>query len=145
MPSPLPLFPGSETLPRLEVIDVGDHRTIQIGGHPVGCYRRDDVGSERVVATQLAEALTLDACEIAAAFGMHPVTLSRLRGQFRAAGSQALMPHKHGPKGPTKLTGAVVPRDRAPGVASRPGDFLRLGGLSTEGSRSGARAARAAF
>jgi hypothetical protein len=107
-----PLIPGSETLPRLDVIDVGDHRTIQVGGHPVACYRRDDVGSERVIATQLAETLAQDACEIAAAFGMHPVTLSRLRGQLRAAGAQGLMPRKSGPKGPTKVTPRLLARFR---------------------------------
>jgi transposase len=112
MPSPSPLIPGSETVPHLEVIDVGDHRTVQISGHPVGCYRRDDVGSERLLATQLAETLTLDAVEIAAAFGMHSVTLSRLRGQFRASGSHALMPRKRGPKRPTKLTPRLLDRFR---------------------------------
>jgi len=110
MASQLSLIPDPGISPRLDVIDVGDHRAIQVGGHAVACYRRDDVTSERVIATQLAETLALDACEIAAAFGMHPVTLSRLRGQFRAAGAQALISRKRGPKGPTKLTPRLLAR-----------------------------------
>lgn len=110
MASQLSLIPDPGISPRLDVIDVGDHRAIQVGGHAVACYRRDDVTSERVIATQLAETLALDACEIAAAFGMHPVTLSRLRGQFRAAGSQALISRQRGPKGPTKLTPRLLAR-----------------------------------
>lgn len=110
MASQLSLIPDPGISPRLDVIDVGDHRAIQVGGHAVACYRRDDVTSERVIATQLAETLALDACEIAAAFGMHPVTLSRLRGQFRAAGAQALISRQRGPKGPTKLTPRLLAR-----------------------------------
>ena len=98
-----------ETSPRFEVSEVADQRVVHVGGHLVACYRRDDLASERMVATQLAETLRIHACEIAAAFGMHPVTLSRLRGQFRASGAQGLMPKQRGPKGPTKLT----PRMRA--------------------------------
>jgi hypothetical protein len=106
------LIPRAGIPPRLDVIDVGDHRAIEVGGHPVARYRRDDVTSERVIATQLAETMELDACEVAAAFGMHPVTLSRLRGQLRAAGGQALISRKRGPKGPTKLTPRLLARFR---------------------------------
>jgi len=109
MPSGHPTASMPPPIPRLEVIDVGEQRAVHVGGHPVACYRHDDVGAERVVATQLAETLPLEGRDIAAAFGIHPVSLSRLRGQFRAAGAQALMPRRPGPKGPTKLT----PRLRA--------------------------------
>jgi hypothetical protein len=109
MPDTPPLA-GARRQPRLEVRDVGEQRLVEVGGHLVACHRRDDLGSERVVAAQLAEALPLDGCQIAAAFGMHPVTLSRLRGQFRSAGAKGLMPRKSGPKGPSKLTPRMLAR-----------------------------------
>jgi len=91
---------------------VADQRVVHVGGHLVACYRRDDLASERMIATQLAETTRIHACEVAAAFGMHPVTLSRLRGQFRASGAQGLMPKQRGPKGPTKLTPRMLARFR---------------------------------
>ena len=74
-----------------------------------GC---DDKGVERVLVTQLAEALPLSGHQIAEAFGMHPVTLSRLRGQMRKEGSAALIPRKSGPKGPSKMTPRIAARCR---------------------------------
>jgi hypothetical protein len=98
--------------PRLEVSEVADQRLVHVGGHLVAYYRSDDIGTERVVATQLAETLPIDGCEIAAAFGMHPVTLSRLRGRFRASGAQGLMPRRTGPQGPMKVTPRMQMRFR---------------------------------
>jgi len=98
--------------PRLEVSEVADQRLVHVGGHLVACYGSDDIGTERVVATQLAETLPIDGCEIAAAFGMHPVTLSRLRGRFRASGAKGLMPRQTGPQGPTKATPRMQSRFR---------------------------------
>jgi transposase len=74
-----------------------------------------------VLVTQLAEALPLSGHQIAEAFGMHPVTLSRFRGQMRKEGSAALIPRKSGPKGPSKLTPRIEARCRK----------LREQGLST--------------
>ena len=96
--------------PRFEVSEVADQRVVHVGGHLVACYRRDDLACERLIATQLAETLPIDACEIAAAFGMHPVSLSRLRGQFRASGAQALMPRRPGPRSPSKVTPQMLVR-----------------------------------
>src|SRR5713226_6698217 len=112
MPIALSLLPPPQPVPRLEIIDVGEQRLVQVGGHPVACYRHDDIGIERVVATQLAETLPVQAYEVAGAFGMHPVSLSRLRGQLRAAGAQGLMPRKPGPTGPRKMTPQMLARFR---------------------------------
>ena len=112
MPATLavPAPTNTQTPPRFEVSEVADHRVVHVGGHLIACYRRDDLASERLIATQLAETLPVDACEIAAAFGMHPVSLSRLRGQFRASGAQALMPRRPGPKSPSKVTPKMLLR-----------------------------------
>ena len=89
---------------RLEVIDVQDHRSVFLNGHLTARYACDDKGTERIIATQLAEVLSLSDRKIAAAFGIHAVTLSRYAGQVRGGGAAALMPRKTGPKGPSKMT-----------------------------------------
>lgn len=97
---------------RLEVVDAGDHRTVFLNGHAAARYRCDDKATERVLITQLAEVVPLSGRLIAAAFQIHPVTLSRLRGVARTAGAAALLPAKSGPKGPSKMTPEVEARCR---------------------------------
>lgn len=109
-------------IPRLEVIEVEDHRVVFVNGHMIGRYACDDKGIERVVVTQLAEVLDLPDHVIASGFHMHPVTLSRFRGQLRSGGSAALIPRKTGPKGPSKMTSRLEARCRklhASGLSSR--------------------------
>lgn len=99
-------------VPRLEVIDAEDHRVVFVNGHLISRYACDDKGIERVVVTQLAEVLALPDHVIASGFHMHPVTLSRFRGQLRSGGSAALIPRKTGPKGPSKMTPKLEARCR---------------------------------
>ena len=73
---------------------------MHLNGHQVACYACEDRGTERVIATQLAEALPIKDMDIARSFGMHPVSLSRFKAQAREAGAAALMPKRLGPKGP---------------------------------------------
>lgn len=108
-PAQLSLAPAT---PRLEVIDAQDQRSVFVNGHLVARYACNEKGTERVLATQLAEVLPISDGRIAAAFGLHPVTLSRLRGQARDGGAIALMPRKTGPKGPSKMTPALQVRCR---------------------------------
>ena len=89
---------------RLEVTQVEEQRVVHLNGHQVACYACEDRGTERVIATQLAEALPIKNMDIARSFGMHPVSLSRFKAQAREAGAAALMPKRLGPKGPSKLT-----------------------------------------
>lgn len=98
---------------RLEVIDVQDHRHLFLNGHLVARYACDEKGTERVLATQLAGVLALADKEIASAFGIHPVSLSRFRSQARDGGPAALMPRKTGPKGPSKMTVELEGRCRS--------------------------------
>jgi hypothetical protein len=97
---------------RLEVIDAQDQRSIFISGHLVARYACNEKGTERVMATQLAEVLPISDREIASAFGLHPVSLSRFRGQAREGGAVALMPRKTGPRGPSKMTPVLQARCR---------------------------------
>jgi hypothetical protein len=98
--------------PRLDVIDVQDHRSVFLNGHLTARYACDDKGTERIIATQLADVLSLSDRRIAAAFGLHAVTLSRYAGQVRRGGAAALMPRKTGPKGPSKMTTRLEERCR---------------------------------
>lgn len=97
---------------RLEVIDVQDHRSVFLNGHLTARYTCDDKGTERVLATQLAAVLPIPDSQIASAFGLHAVTLSRFCSQARRGGAVALMPRKTGPKGPSKMTPKLQARCR---------------------------------
>ncbi|MGH8533773.1 MAG: putative transposase [Gammaproteobacteria bacterium] len=104
-----PLVP---LIPRLDVLTVGDHRTVFLNGHLIARFPCGDRGTERVVVTQLAEVLPLADRAIATAFDLHPVTLSRFRGQLHHGGAAALMPRRTGPKGPSKMTARLAARCR---------------------------------
>lgn len=114
------LFDIAPLFPRLEVVDADDRRCIFLNGHLAGRYPCDDKGTERVLVTQLAEVLSLPDRQIAAAFDLHPVTVSRFRGLVRQGGAAALLPLKSGPKGPSKTTPRLEARCRS----------LRADGLS---------------
>jgi hypothetical protein len=106
-------FPPPLAAARLEVIDVQDHRSVFLNGHLTARYACEDKGTERIIATQLAQVLPLSDRRIADAFGMHAVTLSRYAGQVRSGGAAALMPRKTGPKGPSKMTARLEERCRS--------------------------------
>lgn len=108
---------------RLEVVDTGDQRTVFLNGHAAARYACDDKVAERVLLTQLAEVVPLPDRQIAAAFQIHAVTLSRFRAMARSGGAAALVPAKSGPKGPSKLTPKIEACCRA----------LRQQGLSFRG------------
>jgi hypothetical protein len=98
---------------RLEVVDAGDQRTVFLNGHAAARYNCDDKVAERVLLTQLAEVVPLPDRQIAAAFQIHPVTLSRFRAMARSGGAAALVPSRSGPKGPSKMTPKIEARCRA--------------------------------
>ena len=97
---------------RLEVVDADDRRSIFLNGHLSARYLCDDKATERVLVTRLCEVLPVPDRQIAAAFGLHPVTVSRFRASFRNGGAAALVPLKTGPKGPTKMTPQLEGRCR---------------------------------
>ena len=92
---------------RLEVVDTGDQRTVFLNGYAAARYPCDDKVAERVLLTQLAAVVPLPDRQIAAAFQIHPVTLSRFRALARSGGAAALVPVKSGPKGPSKMTSKI--------------------------------------
>ena len=97
-------LPESRQVGRLEVFDADEFRVVTVNGHRAAQFRRDDRLAERVIMTQLAEACELKGRDIAEAFGIHPVSLSRFVGQARHGGAAALLPSKPGPRRPSKLS-----------------------------------------
>src|SRR4030095_11828848 len=106
----LPMQPATSALDnlgvlpqRLEVVDAGDQRTVFLNGHAAARYGGDDTVADRVLLTQLAEVVPLSDRQIAAAFQIHPVTLSRFRAMARSGGAAARGPSRARPKRPTQL------------------------------------------
>ena len=70
-----------------------------------------DVGDEagrRLAAVQLVRIKAAQAIQVAAAFGVDPYTVSRWSKAFRAEGVAGVVTGKTGPKGPSKVTDAVL-------------------------------------
>lgn len=98
--------------PLVEVQTVEGTRLVRVGRAAVACYPQADSGMERITAVNLAEA-GLKAGHVAAAFGITPQHLSRLRGRARRQGSTGLATRKRGPQGPSRLTPALRRRIQA--------------------------------
>ena len=111
--------PDWKRAPLVDVQTLDGARVVQVGRMVVACYPQADPGMERITAVNLAEA-GLKAGHVAAAFGITPQHLSRLRGRARRQGSAGLATRKRGPQGPSRLT---------PGTRRRV-EALRAGGLT---------------
>ena len=110
--------PDWKAVPLVEVQTLAGARVVRVGAKAVACYPDADPGMERITAVNLAEA-GLKAGHVAAAFGITPQHLSRLRGRARRQGSAGLASRKRGPQGPSRLTPALrrrIQRLRAQGL-----------------------------
>jgi len=81
-----------------------------------------DRAARRLAAVQLVNTKAARQRQVAAAFGVDENTLVRWRALYAAGGVEALVVRRRGPKGPSKLTGAMYAE-----IAS-----LRSAGLSME-------------
>lgn len=104
--------PDWKRAPLVDVQTLDGARLVQVGRTVVACYPEGDPGMERITAVNLAEA-GLKARHVAAAFGVTPQHLSRLRGRARSQGSAGLATRKRGPQGPSRLTPALRRRIQA--------------------------------
>jgi hypothetical protein len=79
-----------------------------------------DDACRRLAAVQLVRIKAARAVQVAAGFGVDPDTLRRWAKTLTGRGAAALVPAKTGPKGPSRLTAAVVAdiRSRRAGGAS---------------------------
>ena len=71
-------------------------------------YAAGDEAGRRLAAVQLVTAKIAAAVEVASAFGVSGVTLWKWRRDYTRGGVAALLPGRSGPKGPNKLTPALV-------------------------------------
>ncbi len=74
--------PEWKPMPLVDVQTVAGTRVVRVAATVVACYPQGDPGMERITAVNLAEA-GLKAERVAAAFGITPQHLSRLRGRAR--------------------------------------------------------------
>jgi hypothetical protein len=96
----------------------------------------DDQVCRRLAAVQLVRIKAAKAVQVAAAFGVDPDTLRRWAKALNGAGPVALVSARSGPKGPSRLTAAVVAdiRGRRAAGASLRGIAAAVG-VSTDSVR----------
>ena len=83
-----------------------------IWGMAAWCWERDDVVGRRLAAVSLVETEAAGPGEVATAFGVTYETVRQWRQAWSEAGTEALVPQKPGPRGPSKLTEEVRERVR---------------------------------
>ena len=81
-------------------------------GQAIFAFATDDEVGRRLAAVQLVATDIASAAAAAAGLGIGLATLWRWKAAYDAGGVAGLIPAKCGPKGPTKLTAAVVARIR---------------------------------
>src|SRR5674536_339071 len=110
----LPLLPADATPigPAAGLVDSPDGGTVFVFGQATFAFAPDDEVGRRLAAVQLVATEIASAAAVAAGFGIGLATLWRWKAAYDAGGGAGLTPAKCGPKGPTKLTAAVVARIR---------------------------------
>jgi len=111
----LPLLPADATPigPAAGLVDSPDGGTVFVFGQATFAFATDDEVGRRLAAVQLVATEIASAAAVAAGFGIGLATLWRWKAAYDAGGVAGLTPAKCGPKGPTKLTAAMVARIRA--------------------------------
>ena len=111
----LPLLPADATPigPAAGLVDSPDGGTVFVFGQATFAFAPDDEVGRRLAAVQLVATEIASAAAVAAGFGIGLATLWRWKAAYDAGGVAGLIPAKCGPKGPTKLTAAMVARIRA--------------------------------
>ncbi len=104
----LPPLAGRRLGRRLRMVDNGGECAVMQGGMPVYIFDRSDRVAEAATMASLSRCDLATDIEIAEAFGFHRNTVARRAVKLKAQGLSALVPAKPGPKGPHKLTPAVV-------------------------------------
>lgn len=87
--------------------DEGDLRVVFTHHLPLLQYPRGDRVLERVAMAELVETGSATIQEVADAFGVHRMTVTRCRTLLRQGGAAALLDGKSGPKGPRRFHEAV--------------------------------------
>jgi len=84
------------------------HAAMFVGSVALFEWAEDDRATRRLVVAQVVNAKLATRVEVARVFGLHVNTVSRIAQQVAAEGVTASVRHKRGPRGPFKVTPAVV-------------------------------------
>ena len=95
------------------LIEDEDGGRVFLHGNLVYSWQRGEDALRRWSATQLVRLQAAPLGQVAAAFGVDPTTVWRWRQTLSEAGLAALASDKRGPKGPHRLTAAVITRIHA--------------------------------
>jgi len=129
----LPLLPeGAQVVsPRLAVVRQNGMFVLFNAAGPIYACKEDDTLGLRQGVTVAARLALATVTALAKAAGVHRATLHRSHAKFEEGGAQALQPQKRGPKGPHKLTPAVLrPAQRALDAGASLRDVGRRVGVS---------------
>ena len=104
----LPDLPGVPIGKRLTLLEADGVRAVFLGNVAVHVFDADDKAAESACIAMLSRAGLASDVDIAEAFRCHRNTVARLAGRLSAGGMSAVVPTKRGPKGPSKVTPAVL-------------------------------------
>jgi len=93
---------------RLRLLQSNGQRAVFLGETAIHVYEADDRASEALAIAQLARAGVATQVQLAATFGCHRNTVARLEQRLEQGGVAGVVPAKRGPKGPHKVTPAVL-------------------------------------
>ena len=110
-PLPVPMTAGAVPLGAAAcLVEDGSGGRVFIHGQLAYVWDAGDAATRRFAAATLVGIKAATAVEIATGFGVEAVTVWRWRQQLTAAGIAGLVPVSMGPKGPSLVTGDVIPR-----------------------------------
>lgn len=107
------LLPGLKPTLPLEVLRSNGHVLVRLHGVNVLSFADGDVGAEHCAIVGLTETHEVTNRQVAEAFGISEVYVSRLRGRYREQGSCGLIPPRPGPRHKSKLNAERVEQIRA--------------------------------
>jgi hypothetical protein len=99
------LFPVEPEASPIKVVRADGKVLVRLLGVNVLCFDAGDVGARHCAIVGLAETHKVTGREVAQAFGLSEVYVSRLRGRYREHGSSGLVPP---PPGPRRASGAAT-------------------------------------
>ena len=105
---PLPMAPGAAIGRAVSLVEDGDGGRVFINGQLSFAWDAGDVGIRRLAAVQLVRIKAARVFEVAAGFGVDEFTVYRWGQALASGGPAGLTPERRGPKGPSKLTDAVI-------------------------------------
>lgn len=113
---PLPVSMDADAVPigaAASLVEDEEGGRVFVHGELSYVWGAGDAASRRFAAAKLADIKAGSVAEVAAAFGVDPGTLWRWRQVLSAGGVLGLAPEKSGPKGPSRLTEAVMSQIRS--------------------------------